>query len=65
MDQDQSQALNELTRNVMELVGLFADNQLETNKVDRAYQLVLETRANANLIRSYVTERMEQETVIV
>lgn len=64
MNPDQSQALRDLTRNVWQLTELFDGNTLDRKKVNDAYQLILEARCNANLVKSYVTERISEETVM-
>lgn len=62
MNADQSQALFELDKNVKELNLLFT---LEKNKDQwlRAYETVLNIRANANLVKSYVLEQLEQQVL--
>jgi hypothetical protein len=64
MNPDQSQALRDLTRNVWQLTELFEGNTIDRKKINDAYQLILETRCNANLVKSYVTERISEETVM-
>lgn len=64
MNPDQSQALRDLTRNIWQLTTLFEGDTLDRQKVDQAYELVLETRCNANLVKSYVAERIGEETVM-
>lgn len=65
MDQDQSQALIELQNDVQQLLALFKNNTLDRDLIDRAYEKVVAVRCNANLVKSFVLDRMEQETLMV
>jgi hypothetical protein len=63
MNTDQSQALVELARNVKNVNTLITNQVLTKDKIMEAWTTILEIRANANLVKSYVLERMEQEEI--
>lgn len=65
MDKDQSQALVELKNDIEQLQALFKNNTLDRDLIDRAYEKVVSVRCNANLIKSFVLDRMEEETLMV
>lgn len=63
MNIDQSQALVELAKNVKDINSLITNQVLTKEKIMEAWKTILEVRANANLVKSYVLDRMEQEEI--
>ena len=64
MDQDQSQALVDLANDVRKLNEILGHGNLSQDKINEAYERVLAVRCNANLVKSYVLEKIEQNTVM-
>lgn len=64
MDQDQSQALVELAQDIRKLNDILGHGNLSQEKINEAYERVLAIRCNANLVKSYVLEKIEANTVM-
>lgn len=55
MDQDQRQALLQINQHAQELVAELLNGDTD---VERAYQLTLQIRADSNILKGYLRERM-------
>ena len=64
MNVDQCQALVELKNTIHELGPMFRHSRLDKDQLLKAYEKILIVRSSANLVKSYVLDRLEEEDLV-
>jgi hypothetical protein len=65
MNVDQCHALVELKNTIHELGPIFRHSHLNKDQLLQAYEKILVVRCSANLVKSYVLDRLEEEDLVV
>ena len=63
MNVDQRQALVDLKNTIQDLGPIFRHSQLDKEQLLEAYEKILVVRCSANLVKSYVLDRLDEEHV--